>query len=71
MEKKGLGKGLGALIPGAEREETSSASEIDISIIALNPYQPRETFDDVKFFSRLLLDQSLEVNMNLLQASEG
>lgn len=44
MEKKGLGKGLGALIPGAEKEASSNGvAEIEISRISLNPYQPRET----------------------------
>lgn len=51
MEKKGLGKGLGALIPGAVREERSerSIAEIALDQIALNPYQPRKIFDDDKF----------------------
>lgn len=48
MEKKGLGKGLGALIPGAGREERSPA-EIPVERIALNPYQPRKSFNDEKF----------------------
>ncbi len=48
MEKKGLGKGLGALIPGAGREERTVA-EVPIDQIALNPYQPRRNFDDEKF----------------------
>ena len=49
MERKGLGKGLGALIPGAGREERNTGSEIEITRISANPYQPRETFDDEKF----------------------
>lgn len=49
MERKGLGKGLGALIPGAEREERHAGSEIEVARISVNPYQPRETFDDEKF----------------------
>jgi len=49
LERKGLGKGLGALIPGAGREERNTGSEIDITRISANPYQPRETFDDEKF----------------------
>ncbi len=48
MEKKGLGKGLGALIPGAEREE-KGATDIPIDKISLNPYQPRKTIDNDKF----------------------
>lgn len=48
MEKKGLGKGLGALIPGAERENSSTA-EILIDQITYNPYQPRKSLDDERF----------------------
>ena len=49
MERKGLGRGLGALIPGAEREERQTGSEIELMRISVNPYQPREAFDDEKF----------------------
>jgi ParB family chromosome partitioning protein len=48
LEKKGLGKGLGALIPGAGRTE-GSPTDIPINEISLNPYQPRKTFNDEKF----------------------
>lgn len=51
MAKKNvLGRGLGALIEGAETtgsaEVSSSINEIDISKIVANPYQPRTTFDE-------------------------
>ncbi|MCE5321893.1 ParB/RepB/Spo0J family partition protein [bacterium] len=49
MEKKSLGKGLGALIPGAEREERKPDTEIEIGQITFNPYQPRESMNDEKF----------------------
>jgi ParB family chromosome partitioning protein len=51
LEKKALGKGLGALIPGAAREEpvVSSPTEVPLDRISANPYQPRKTFDDEKF----------------------
>lgn len=52
MEKRGLGKGLSALIPAGEREQQASqpsGSEVDIKKISLSPYQPRETFNDEKF----------------------
>lgn len=50
MEKKGLGKGLGALIPGAERGGGPlDGSEIEVARITNNPYQPRGRFDDEKF----------------------
>lgn len=48
MERKGLGKGLGALIPGAENETRSSTAEVEVARIAVNPYQPRNVFDDDK-----------------------
>ena len=48
MEKKGLGKGLGALIPGAEREVRSAGTEIEISHVSFNPYQPRASVADEK-----------------------
>jgi len=48
LEKKSLGKGLGALIPGAEKVDRSSAAEIEIERISVNPYQPRESFDEEK-----------------------
>ncbi|MDH7602799.1 MAG: ParB/RepB/Spo0J family partition protein [Armatimonadota bacterium] len=47
MEKRGLGKGLGALIPGADREQQRSV-ELGIDSITLNPYQPRESLDEEK-----------------------
>lgn len=48
MEKRGLGKGLGALIPGAERETRGAGTEVEVSRISANPYQPRGQFDDGK-----------------------
>ncbi len=48
MVKRGLGKGLGALIPGAEREGRAGESEVEIARISFNPYQPRESLGDEK-----------------------
>ncbi len=48
MEKRALGKGLGALIPGAESLEKQPLREIEISSIAFNPFQPRESMDEAK-----------------------
>ncbi len=47
-KKNALGRGLGALIDGADttREIGSSINEIDISKIVANPYQPRTKFDE-------------------------
>lgn len=49
MEKKGLGKGLGALIPGATRDERAGIAELPLDQVAFNPYQPRKGYDDEKF----------------------
>lgn len=52
LAKKGLGKGLDALIPGAsilEQEDSSKGSgvrEVAINIIDVNPHQPRIEFED-------------------------
>lgn len=48
MERRGLGKGLGALIPGAEKAEEALGMELDLDRISLNPYQPRESVDQGK-----------------------
>jgi ParB family chromosome partitioning protein len=51
LRKRGLGRGLGALIPGApaiaERAPVVAASERVASLASItpNPYQPREIFD--------------------------
>lgn len=56
-ERKALGKGLGALIPGAESEATGSEAtweaipqgqqvlDINVADIEANPHQPRTAFD--------------------------
>lgn len=52
-EKKGLGKGLGALIPSEGGNETAGIRlggpgyrELPIGAIKVNPYQPRDIFDE-------------------------
>ena len=52
-QKKGLGRGLGALIPGApetkvESRDQRSTSEIDVDRITPSPFQPRRSFDEAK-----------------------
>jgi len=50
VKKNALGRGLGALIDGADtffsKEVCSSINEIEISKIVANPYQPRTKFDE-------------------------
>lgn len=43
---KRLGKGLGALIPSLEVKEDDMITEIPLSQLRPNPYQPRKTFDE-------------------------
>lgn len=48
MKKQGLGRGLGALIEGANddnKPEQAAINEIEISLIEANPWQPRTDFD--------------------------
>src|SRR3569832_390671 len=46
MDKRGLGKGLGALISGSLGEDdASSVREVRVDHIRPNPYQPRKVFD--------------------------
>ena len=43
-QRRGLGRGLGALIPGAEAPGSSS-TEIALAELEANPFQPRRQFD--------------------------
>ena len=46
MSKRGLGKGLDALIPGAGAFGARAIQEIDINSIKVNPLQPRTQMDE-------------------------
>jgi len=52
LPKKGLGRGLSALIPaaaeGGEPRSDSSPLNVDTDRITPSPFQPRRTFDDAK-----------------------
>jgi ParB family chromosome partitioning protein len=50
VSKKGLGKGLSALIPGLAEEKKLNVEEIPLSDISPNPNQPRQSFDEQSFF---------------------
>lgn len=43
---KGLGKGINALFPGEDLEETEKVEQISLMDIKPNPYQPRKVFDE-------------------------
>ncbi|HOP74502.1 MAG TPA: ParB/RepB/Spo0J family partition protein [Bacillota bacterium] len=47
-KNRGLGKGLGALLPELEEENLKAQSHININLIVPNPYQPRKEFSDEK-----------------------
>ncbi len=47
-KNRGLGKGLGALIPELEEENLDAQQVVDINLIVPNPYQPRKEFSDEK-----------------------
>jgi len=48
MVKRGLGKGLEALIPKVEQKEERLVTEIDIESLIPNLFQPRKNFDKEK-----------------------
>lgn len=47
-KNRGLGKGLGALIPELEEDNLDPQQVVDINLIVPNPYQPRKEFSDEK-----------------------
>lgn len=48
MEKRGLGRGLSALIPSGGDAAQEGVRELDIGSVDPNPFQPRTLFDPVK-----------------------
>ena len=53
LPKKGLGRGLSALIPGAAQPRGETHNEglslkVEVDRITPSPFQPRRTFDDAK-----------------------
>lgn len=48
VQKKGLGKGLGALIPGIDTTTDSADVQVEVARITPNPLQPRRSFDEAK-----------------------
>jgi ParB family chromosome partitioning protein len=50
MIRRGLGRGLGALIPGADVEQLSGlVQDLDIAQVSPNPYQPRRDITGPEF----------------------
>ncbi|HWP58908.1 MAG TPA: ParB/RepB/Spo0J family partition protein [Candidatus Acidoferrales bacterium] len=48
MQKRGLGKGLGALIASADTPEETEQNLVETDKIVPNPFQPRVAFDEAK-----------------------
>ncbi|MBI3001515.1 MAG: ParB/RepB/Spo0J family partition protein, partial [Deltaproteobacteria bacterium] len=48
MLKKGLGRGLGALIPGVEEPKELGQLQLEVDSIVPSPFQPRRAFDPGK-----------------------
>jgi ParB family chromosome partitioning protein len=48
VQKKGLGRGLGALIPDFESTKDSPRLQLEVNRIVPNPIQPRRSFDETK-----------------------
>ncbi len=72
---KGLGRGLGALIPGeaSEPELTSQTAyrELPVSAVSANPYQPREEFDEAALSSLTASIREVGVLQPILVRSVG
>lgn len=47
-KNRGLGKGLGALLPDLDESNLTAQTEVSINLITPNPYQPRKEFSDEK-----------------------
>jgi ParB family chromosome partitioning protein len=45
LNRRGLGRGLDALIPNKQAGSQATVEEVDIDLIAPNPQQPRSSFD--------------------------
>lgn len=48
-KRRGLGRGLGALIPGAEAGLEERTTDVPVSRLRANPLQPRQTMDPQEF----------------------
>jgi ParB family chromosome partitioning protein len=46
VPRRGLGRGLGALIPSANQQQSDEIFELPLSVVAPNPNQPRTMIDD-------------------------
>lgn len=73
MQKKGLGKGLGALIPGIDTTGESPNLQVEVDRITPNPLQPRRTFDETKIeeLAASVRDQGIIQPLLVRRVGEG
>ena len=73
MQKKGLGKGLSALIPGIDAPRETPNLEVEVDRIASNPSQPRRSFDEAKIdeLANSVRDQGIIQPLVVRRAGEG
>ena len=73
MQKKGLGKGLSALIPGIDATRDTSNLQVEVDRIAPNPLQPRRAFDEAKIdeLAASVRDQGIIQPLLVRRGSEG
>ena len=73
MQKKGLGKGLSALIPGIDAPGETPNLQVEVDRIASNPSQPRRSFDEAKIdeLANSVRDQGIIQPLVVRRVGEG
>lgn len=73
VQKKGLGKGLSALIPGIDAPRETSNLQVEVDRIASNPSQPRRSFDEAKIdeLAASVRDQGIIQPLVVRRVGEG
>ena len=73
VQKKGLGKGLSALIPGIDAPRETPNLEVEVDRIASNPSQPRRSFDEAKIdeLANSVRDQGIIQPLLVRRVGEG
>jgi len=73
VQKKGLGKGLSALIPGIDAPRETPNLEVEVDRIASNPSQPRRSFDEAKIdeLANSVRDQGIIQPLVVRRVGEG
>jgi len=73
VQKKGLGKGLSALIPGIDPPGETPNLQVEVDRIASNPSQPRRSFDEAKIdeLAASVRDQGIIQPLLVRRVGEG